>query len=198
LLAWDSDRNDSANDVYGLISTSSSDNGGSWLSEPQHITATGTVYSGPAGSGSNSRLSKPRVTSPNFEAGLRPSLAVTGTNFAVVWQQRPETSCSVEGLIPAAGPVSTADTNGTAEIYFAAPSPNWTSTEILGSDPSTYAVDPDIAYDNSGVRHVVFLKATGVNCAAGGGSLGYAVYYRGPFTNVQPPVTYLPLIQKNS
>jgi hypothetical protein len=191
LVAWDSNRSNIANnDVYGLISDLSTDNGVTWLSQPKHITATND-YDLPSGGAGNDRLSKPRNTSPQFEAGLRPSLALTGTSsFIVAWQQRPDAACAAEGLTMAA------DQNGTAEIYYAFASSTWANTGLLGSDTSTYAIDPEVIVDSASVRHLVFLKATGVTCEAGGGSNGYAVYYRGPAQTIQPPKVYIPILLK--
>lgn len=187
-LAWDSVS--SENNQFGLIGalsdSSASDEGGSWPSDTaKHITSNAD-YS----IGGNEKISKARSTVPISEGGLRPSLAVTGTNFAVVWQQRPDINCQ----LPEGGgdPIE----NGTAEVNYAGTAITWGQQEILGNDITTYAIASDLAFNTHG-RHIVFLKATGVNCAGGGGSLGYAVYYRGPLTTVQdPPTIYLPVIFK--
>ncbi|GAB4420384.1 MAG: hypothetical protein Fur0044_17240 [Anaerolineae bacterium] len=188
-LAWDS-VNASQNNQFGLIGalsdSNSGDEGGSWPSDTaKHITSNAD-YS----IGGNEKISKARSTVPISEGGLRPSLAITGANFAVVWQQRPNLNCQPD---EGGGPPLE---NGTAEVNYAATATTWSQTETLGNDITTYAIAPDLAFNTAG-RHIVFLKATGVNCSGGGGSLGYAVYYRGPLTTVQPPEVYLPVVVKN-
>lgn len=192
-ITFDSVRNTQPNQ-YGLLGfqsqISSGDEGGAWNPAAQNITSNDT-YGTTAG---NDKLSKSRSTSdavPIDEAGLRPSVAISGTNFAVASQRRPDSVCQTD-------PDGNVIQNGTSEINVASAPTTWTIQEVLGNSATSYAIDPDIVVDSNG-RHLVFLKAINLSiaqCHLGGDSLDYAVYYRGPLTEVQLPKVHLPMIRK--
>lgn len=183
--------------LYGLVgfrsdpAAGAGDEGGAWL---QATTIVSNTTYGTVVGGGDDKLSKSRSTSdavPIDEAGLRPSVAISGTNFAVAWQQRPDNACQTD-------PGGTVIENGTSEINVASAPTTWAIQQVLGNSATSYAIDPDLAVDANG-RHLVFLKAINLNvaqCQLGGDSLDYAVYYRGPLTTVQPSKVYLPIIKK--
>jgi hypothetical protein len=183
-LTWDNEyitRTGFTPQYYGLVGTQSSNEGVTWPPLAAHITSThATSTDDPT----DHKLSQAGTfVVPEMENGLRPSLAVTASNnFAIVWQQEPSSSSSV---------------NCTSEIYFAPNSSNWAAAGngTLADETQYYAIDPDVARDNSGT-HVVFMKALDQGCI-GGGSGGYSIYYRGPFTQMSGTDTYLPIILKN-
>lgn len=204
-LAWDNfdaeqDPDPDIHDAtYGLVGAASSNNGSTW-GTAEHITSTraANLSEDP----SDHKWSYNSAT-PSEETKLRPSLAVNDSgNFAIVWHQRPEADvgCNVTG--DGGGTPS----NGTGEIFYAPDSSDWSQAGwgVLANDRQNYSIDPDIAIDNSGGEriHVAFMKATDEgNCEGGGTDTDdpkYAVYYRGPITDIEAGGVFLPIILKNS
>ncbi|MCB0178957.1 MAG: hypothetical protein KDI62_12060 [Anaerolineae bacterium] len=216
-LAWDSLHN--AVDLqdgfkkYALMGILSIDGGVNWedsngttpsIDDPRYITSNHAFNSGT--SDDRQRTRNKDGATPEEEAGLRPSVALTSQNrFAIVWQKRPDASC----LTDESG--NNIITNGTSEIYYGAEAnpavPNsagwWTSEVSTVEPPSTnfYSIDPDLVIDSGGNKHIVFMKSTAdpdeVKCRAGGGATDYAIYYRGPyFTTIDPERVLLPVILK--
>lgn len=185
-LAWDNNETGGGS-LYALAGVESANSGGTWPHGdpgPEHITSTNLINSSPVAD-EDEKLSYSGAT-PVEEDKLRPSLAVNGSNFAVVWQQRPGSS---EG-----GP-----SNCTSEIYYAPDSSDWTSGWgiVTANDPNNYSIDPDIAVDSNGV-HVVFMQAADDSCN-GGAAGSYSIYYWGPFDEFNTGGgIYLPLVLKNS
>ncbi|HMQ56495.1 MAG TPA: hypothetical protein PKD98_30730, partial [Anaerolineae bacterium] len=198
---------------YALYGTLSNNEGASWLE------ATGTTLK-PEYQTSRTKfddiqqLSDRLVTrdvagaNPSEEAGLRPSLAVSPSNdFVLVWQQRPSTQPCEDDED------GTTTVNGASQIQYAAVAdPDnfggswWTTREPYPPSNNFYAIDPDLVIDAGGNANMVFMKSTTANGAQcrGGGDLStstsytYAIYYKGPYTEVivPPPATYLPIIVK--
>lgn len=196
-LTWDSQKN-SPNDNYGLMGISSNNSGTTWLTSTYYITAN-ILF----GNGDDPRLTRASGT-PNEEAGLRPSVAITGTNdFVVVWQERPDSSCE-GGESPSDPP----NANSTSEIHYAeaaAPGTNpvpgnwWSAIDgTLANVIDKYSIDPDITVDpTTKQRHIVFMRSQepSFSDCNGGGLNDYGVFYRGPFTKEQEGV-YLPVVIK--
>lgn len=215
-LAWDSrfeNANADGQKPYALYGTLSNNDGTSWLE------ATGTTLK-PEYQPSRTKfdaiqqLSDRLVTrdeagaNPSEEAGLRPSLAVNPSNdFVLAWQQRGSTAACAddEG--------GTTTVNGASQIQSAAVAdPDnfagswWASREAYPPSNNFYAIDPDLVVDGGGNTNTVFMKSTAANGAEcrGGGDLStgtphtYAIFYKGPYTEVivPPPATYLPMIIK--
>lgn len=198
-MAWDT-QNIADFEMYGLIGAVNTTNGNSnaW-DNTRDITSTNIVDGAAAPTDRRSKDS----AAPSVENELRPSIALTGTNdFVIVWQERHDQSCPGSGGI---GTGSHLGENGTSEIYYAESHSNgWgTLIDTLSNNVAEYSIDPDIAIDSQGRRHIVFMKSStgiGSSCDDGGASLAdYAVYYRGPVTQkwAENPVVYLPIIVKN-
>ncbi|HMR68322.1 MAG TPA: carboxypeptidase regulatory-like domain-containing protein, partial [Anaerolineae bacterium] len=207
-LAWDSQfetPNGDSQKPYALYGTLSNNEGASWLE------ATGTTLK-PEYQTSRTKfddiqqLSDRLVTrdvagaNPSEEAGLRPSLAVSPSNdFVLVWQQRPSTQPCEDDED------GTTTVNGASQIQYAAVAdPDnfagswWASREAYPPSNNYYAIDPDLVVDAGGNANMVFMKSTAANGAGcrGGGDLStsteytYAIYYKGPYTEIAPSNTY--------
>jgi hypothetical protein len=201
-LSWDASTLSQA-DRYVLLgilgSVSLADGVVTWPDsfEPRHISSNVLRDSGTTGDQKWTRSTG--GATPLEEAGLRPSLAVSGTNFVAVWQERP---------LPECVDTEPAPENGTSEIYYAeaakpglGPVGNWWVDRFgtLADDITFYTIDPDIAVNStSQVRHIVFMKASifdSSQCAAGGSAVSYTISYRGPggaFSVIQNPPTPTP------
>jgi hypothetical protein len=172
-VAWDAKKN-SALDKFGLLGALNSNSGasGDWPVLASHITST---LEATTGDPSNERFSQEDDV-PTVERTLRPSIGVSGNDFAVVWDQSPEDFCQ-SGEPP--------ETNGSPEIFYAAfqgTVPSWGTVRILANSQTDSHVDPDIVFNSAG-RHFVFLKTVGpINCREGASaSSNYVVGYRGPW-----------------
>ncbi len=204
-LAWEAqtDAFPGANNDFGLIHVTSTDQGDNW-DAPVHTTGT----QNPAVNLQDPPIaSKKAVAVPAQEAGLQPSLTISSTGFALVWQQRPlggTIGCQEDG-------------NATSEIYYTTDAAR-SDTDMVADDESQYSIDPDLSVDGSGTRHFVFMKdddanqqTTGEDTSCDGGEIvDYKVFYRGPFIvtkndqgedptdpDVGPPTVYLPIISKS-
>lgn len=134
---------------------------------------------------------QPLLPVPLAELGLQPNLAVKGSSFAIVWDQRGKQDCSSED-----------EGFSLSRIYAAWPATTWATKGPLatsGGSTDYFDVDPSIAVGGT-TTHVVFLRAdvsgTVSKCDGGGGSISYAVYYRGPFTKFSGNRTFLPIVEK--
>ena len=201
-LVWDN-RNTTETEKYGLTGVQNLDNENStsWDSlKPLHITSVDPANPGePLGNG-NRKLSKGTVSNPPEENALRPSVAVSSSNFwRWVWQQRPLDNCD-EGVLP---PFTVEDNS--SEIFLADHSANsWAGWGVLTDTTKAaslreYSIDPDLAVDSAG-PHFVFMKDANSNLLCNGGDQNdFAVFYRGQFEAVQPSENlFLPIIVKNS
>ena len=194
-MAWEAHSGSfsGSNDDFGLMRISSSDNGQNWAAPVSHITSNSSAQSSPEAN----KLSKSQQNGsvvPVQEEGLRPSLTISSTTFALVWQQRRNEGCG-EG------------DNKSSEIYFAYNSPSWL-TDTLADNSDQYSIDPDLAVGPGGIRHFVFMKDSQTTGCDGGEALEYGVYYRGPYTVITndggeeeptpegPPNLYLPVIRR--
>ncbi len=185
-LAWDAhyspykdyESGDTIDNAYGLAWVSSTDEGINW-SKPTTIlsdqpTETETV--------ADKRLSQAvttnQIPSPSEEMGLRPSMTISGSTFAIVWQQRPNAHC-------------TATKSGTAQIYYAYNPTNWINNVLGQSDSTYYNIAPKIAIGQDGKAHVLFMRANPTSfseCEQGANKGDYAIYYRGEFIkSANPP-----------
>jgi len=185
-LAWDNHK--TGGDNFALMRAHSTNNGTSWKA-PLHITSENP---GSTSTSPDDKLSK-QSSVPVQEEALRPSMTISGTTFAIVWQQRPSSTC---GGGESGG-------NATHEIHYAYTTTTW-FTGTLANVTSQNSVDPDLAVaPPDGTRHFVFMKdQDNVSTCEGGLAADYAIYYRGPFTKTDndqgEPGIYLPLIVKNS
>ncbi|MBN1218579.1 MAG: hypothetical protein JXM69_06615 [Anaerolineae bacterium] len=189
-LTWDN-RNNTAyyDDYYALVGAKNPDSGDypDW-SQLRHITSTHVATDGLQTEDMKLSGGEGEFDAEQF---LRPSLAVTGSNeFAVVWQQRPQTECSE---------------NGTSEIYYASrtngdwDTNEWTEKQdTVDFDLAYYSVDPDIVVNNIG-RHIVFMMGPdNGGCSGPANPSDYAIYYHGPITKtLVSGGVYLPIIVKN-
>lgn len=190
-LAWEGHRVNTP-DEFGLMRSTSTNSGETW-ENPFHIPSNLEAVSSPENPGKRSRFGGAIV--PAQEAGLRPSLTISGTNnVAIVWQQRPADECEV--------------LNGSSEIFFAHNPTTW-PTDMVANDSSQYSIDPDLAVGPGGVEHFVFMKDSQAQLCDGGDGSEYDIFYRGPFENKgndqgeeDPPLlegspgVYLPLITR--
>lgn len=182
-LAWDAHR--IGTNSFSLIQATSADNGSSWGSSPTYAPSGGATNLSSAGT-----ESKPSNSSgvPIQETGLRPSLAISGTNAVIAWQQAPGT-CGTTTFDP-------------STIFFASSLTGGTSETLTNYD-NDYMADASLAVAAGGVRHFVFMKDNNADGdCAGGEASDYRITYRGPFTNTINDKgeggTYLPVIRKNN
>lgn len=188
-VAWGNDG--TSPETHALTSIQSSNEGATWSG---NYTDIPSGNSGPSlvPEAKYSEDDKPFLPVPLAELGLQPNLAVRGTDFAIVWDQREKQDCSSEEGDPSL-----------SRIYAAWPSTTWAINGPLatsGGSPTDYFdIDPSIAVNGS-TSHIVFLRAdvsgTVSKCNGGGGSIPYAVYYRGPFTKFSGSSTFLPVVLK--
>ncbi|MCB9106910.1 MAG: hypothetical protein H6633_22095 [Anaerolineales bacterium] len=192
-VAWANDG--SVSETHALIGMRSSDEGATWSSSGSNDTFTdipGDSNTFNTALAPDAKYSEDGTAVPIAELGLQPNLAVRGTDFAIVWDQRANQECSSElgGL-------------SLSRIYAAWPSSNWNTNGPLassgGSSTDYFDIDPSIAF-NGTTPHIVFLRAdvssTVSKCLGGGGSIPYSVYYQGPFTKFSGYTTYVPVVTK--
>lgn len=179
-VAFDAHRPNSNN--FSLIQASSILNGNSWPVDPTYAP------SGQAATANDDNEAKASqyVGVPSQETGLRPSLAISDTSAAMVWQEIPG-QCSL--FAP-------------STIHFANP-PTGAGSDVLSNDgDDDFMIDPDLAVSGS-TRHIVFMKDVDVGCP-GDLAADYVITYRGPFTTTTNDRgednngVYLPIISKNS
>jgi hypothetical protein len=168
-LAWDAHLSvGSAGNGFGLMRATSLDNGLTW-SGVTHITDNNSA--------ATNVQNPPKLfeDASDFapEIALRPRLTISGSGYALVWQQRPA------GLTPGCQE----GVNGSAEIYHAytADNTNWTQ-DTLADNENEYPVAPDLAV-NGNARHFIYIKDGFTESCIGGEAQEYGINYRGPFTN---------------
>jgi hypothetical protein len=191
-LAWAADKQVDAKGPFGLMRVTSITTGTDWPAKPLHITSDLEADSVPEpGDDKNSVSLSPPSDTPE-ENGLRPSLAISGTNdLAIVWQQFPHSNCNQ-------APIGSF-WNETSEIYLAYTNTTWLSYTLAMTNVE-YSIAPDIAVGPDGQEHIVFMKGS---AKSGCGSPDeYHIYYRGPFEDTgldrgECCGVFVPVILKN-
>ena len=196
-LAWEAHSPNLTGEGFGLMRVESTTAGISWSPTVQHITSNTD-----AASQVDLRLSRASENGsvvPIQEEGLRASMTISGSNYAVVWQQRPADTCDPK-----------TNQNKSSEVHLAFDNAAW-KTDTFSDDPRQYSIDPAIVIDVNNNRHVVFMKdADQVAGCLGADAAAYEIYYRGPFTIVandggedptdptssDRPIVYLPIVVK--
>ena len=200
-LAWDAQTDAAAgdDDDFGLMRVESKTDGFSWATA-SHITQNTNAATNVQNPLKISRKSGAGVV-PVQEGALRPSMTISGSGFALVWQQRgiDGQGCQEDG-------------NASSEIHHAYTDTVW-SEDVLADDETQYSIDPDLAVDSGGISHFAFMKDPDADNqdpgCIGGEANEYGIYYRGPFTltlndkgedpadpDTQPTI-YLPIIMKS-
>ncbi len=164
-------------DGYGLVWASSTDEGATW---PDKLQFVGTNQPTDNETVTDRRLSQATTTSqipsPSEEIGLRPSMAISGTTMALVWQQRPNSICTPSKI-------------GAAQVYYAYDSAKWFNSS-LGQSNSNYNINVKMVVGSDGKTHLVFMRANLPSiqqCSAGGSEGDYAIYYLGEFIKTANP-----------
>ncbi|MCK6627127.1 MAG: hypothetical protein L6R45_18360 [Anaerolineae bacterium] len=178
-VAFDAHRVGSNN--FSLIQATSTDNGSSWA-DPTYAPSGQLATANDI----NETKASSAVGVPAQETGLRPSLTISSTSAALVWQEIPG-QCSL--FAP-------------STIHFANP-PTGAGFDLLSNNGGDdFMVDPDIAVSGS-TRHLVFMRDVDAGCP-GELAADYVITYRGPFTNTtndrgeDSNGVFLPLLRKNS
>lgn len=179
-VSFDAHRTSSNN--FSLIQASSTDSGTSWPVDPTYAPSGLAATTNDV----NEAKASQDVGVPSQEAGLRPSLAISSTSAALVWQEIPG-QCSL--FAP-------------STIHFANP-PSSAGFDVLSNDgDDDFMIDPDLAVSGT-TRHIVFMKDIDVGCP-GDFAADYIITYRGPFTTTtndrgeDDNGVFLPLLRKKS
>lgn len=182
-LAFDAHRTSGDGD-YSLFQATSSDSGANWPSAQTTFAPSGTLAATddfPA----ELKVSLSSSETPGQEAALRPSLAISGSTSALVWQEIPG-ECA--NFIP-------------ATIHFASPGNGGAFDRLENNGDDDYMIDPDIAVFGA-TRHIVYMRDPDAGCP-GNLIIDYLISYRGPFTKTindrgEGGGTFLPIVKKNN
>lgn len=181
-LTWDAHQINSNN--FSLIQASSTDSGSNWPGGATYAPS-GNSALGPVGSEAKNSAA---LGVPPQEAGLQPSLTISNSTAALVWQQFPPSGSCLAFQ--------------TSEIFLASPPTTGSSDGQEQSDTdSNFMIDPELAVYTS-TQHMVFMVDPSGACP-GGLATAYKVFYRGPFTIVtndggEGGGVFLPIIKKNN
>jgi hypothetical protein len=135
-------------------------------------------------------------------------MAISGSGFALVWQERPfRMNC--DELSPDASEIFYAYNTGTTWLTdMLDDNEEKYGTGSINSSSYDYDIAPDLAVPPggpiNGKAHYVFMRDIGSNgsCIGSDFYANYTLYYWGPFTKTDRdqgnPGIYLPLVLKNS
>lgn len=179
---------------FGLMRVSSTNKGTNW-GPSKLITSDADPVNNPSAN-NYSYLSGP----PQEQIALRPSLVISGTGFALVWQASPDASgChSIGSGASTANAVHFAVNNGAS----------WTLEETLTPNKTSHTsnIAPDLAIPSGGPPsgtqgHFIYMQdPTTTTLCAGGNYPEYTLYYFGPFVKTDldrgNPGVYLPFIRR--
>jgi hypothetical protein len=202
-LAWDAFSSSLTNTPqkhFGLMRASSSNKGTnlSW-SAASLITSDADPLEDPLPPSAANKYSY-LLGPPQEQIALRPSLVISGTGFALVWQASPDASgChSIGSGASTANAVHFAVNNGAS----------WTLEETLTPNKTSHTsnIAPDLAIPSGGPPsgtqgHFIYMQdPTTTTLCAGGNYPEYTLYYFGPFVKTDldrgNPGVYLPFIRR--